>query len=150
MWWQILTRLTVIILQYTQIWDRYAIYPKVLKCYMSTMYACAQLLSHAQPFATPRTAACQAPLPMKLPNPEHWAGCSPRFRGTSCIGRRARRCCATWEAPRRQLGLDTKNKGEGEAAGRWNFQGSVMFNSLRTHRLAHQAPLSIEFSGQEY
>ena len=41
---------------------------------------CLYLLSHVQLFATPRTAACQAPLPMGFSGQEYWSGLlfSPR------------------------------------------------------------------------
>ena len=33
-----------------------------------------QLLSHLQPFVTPWTVACQAPLSMRFPRQESWTG----------------------------------------------------------------------------
>ena len=37
-------------------------------------HACVQLLSRVQLFATPWTAACQAPLFMGFPREEYWRG----------------------------------------------------------------------------
>ena len=37
------------------------------------MYACAQLLSHVQLFATPRTVACQVPRSTKFSKQEYWS-----------------------------------------------------------------------------
>ena len=67
----------------------------------------AQSVSHVQLFATPWTAACQAPLSMEFPRQEYWSGVAISFRGSSqprgqihvsCLDRWILYQWATWEA----------------------------------------------------
>ena len=73
-----------------------------LGAHYNPVCGCPQLLSHVQPFATPQTAARQAPLSLGLSRREHRSGLPlpPAGDGThvSCIGRQLLYSWATWEA----------------------------------------------------
>ena len=71
----------------------------------------AQLLSHVQLFATPRTVACQASLSMRFPRHEYWSGLpfplpgdppnsgiEPASHVSLCIGRWVLFHSANWQA----------------------------------------------------
>ena len=88
--------------------------------------------------STPWTVAHQAPLSMGFSRQEYWGGVAlPSSRGSS--------------QPRDQIQVPQVS-----CHGRWVlyhcvfYVASVMSNSLQPYGLAHQAPLSMGFSKQEY
>ena len=48
--------------------------PSTSKCTVCVACVCAQLLSHVQLFAAPRTVAHQAPQSMEFSRQEYWSG----------------------------------------------------------------------------
>ena len=79
----------------------------VCVCVCVCVRVCAQLLSHVQLFATPWTAACQAPLSMGFSRQEYWNGLPFLLQGISWprdqthisrIGRRILYHWDTWAA----------------------------------------------------
>ena len=116
-------------------------------------YACGLLssFSHIQLFATLWTVACQAPLFMGFSKQKYWSGfamTSPRgfswprdltsFSYVSCIGRQVLYYYCLLESP-------TKVKWKWK----WYSLGHVLLFAT-PWSVAHQAPLSMKFSRQEY
>ena len=128
--------------------------PEVLTCYTSTRYACAQ----SRPtLCNPTTEACQVPVrgifqawTLKQVAISYFRGSSwPRDQTciscTSCIGSCLLYHCTTWEAPKCQLYLNTKNK-RPMMERQVNYMKVFMFSCVQLfanlQTVAHQAPLS--------
>ena len=112
----------------------------------------AQLLSRAQLFATPSSVAHQAPLPVGFPRQEYWSGLplpSPGessrpmdqtcISSVSCLGRQILYHWATREALYKVILLLLLLS-----------RFSCVWLCATPQTAAHQAPLSLGFSRQEY